>query len=130
MKALATVGRTVIIYKDRFTYNSHPSITTFDNGEWLAVFGNPGHLLILRDSRLLCTYGRRIAPFGIRACLSEDGGRTWEIDQEIVIRDDLPNGDLGYPTTIEYVPGRLFSCYYGQETDGVTCIQGTYVTLT
>ena len=93
------------------------------------IFGYPGHLLVLRDGRLLCTYGRRTAPFGIRACLSEDGGRTWRTDQEIVIRDDLPNGDLGYPTTIEYEPGRLFVCYYGQEPDGVTCVQGTYVDL-
>ena len=49
--------------------------------------------------------------------------------EEIVVRDDLPNGDLGYPTTIEYEPGRLFVCYYGQEPDGVTCVQGTYVDL-
>jgi hypothetical protein len=94
------------------------------------MFGGPGQLLVLADGRLLCTYGRRIAPFGIRACLSEDGGRTWQIEQEIVIRQDLPNSDLGYPTTIEYAPGRLFCCYYGQEPDGVTCIQGTYVALT
>jgi len=92
------------------------------------MFGLPGHLLVLQDGRLLCTYGRRVAPFGIRACLSEDGGRTW--GDEIVIRDDLSNSDLGYPTTIEYAPGRLFTCYYGQELDGVTCIYGTYVTLT
>ena len=93
------------------------------------IFGHPGHLLVLEDGRLLCTYGRRQAPFGIRACLSEDGGRTWALDREIVVRDDLPNGDLGYPTTIEYEPGRLFVCYYGQEPDEVTCVQGTYVTL-
>ena len=94
------------------------------------MFGLPGHLLVLRDGRLLCAYGRRVAPFGIRACLSEDGGRTWKIDQEIVIRDDLPNNDLGYPQTVEYAPSRLFICYWGQEPDGVTCIQGTNVTLT
>lgn len=98
--------------------------------ETTPMFGYPGHLLVLRDGRLLCTYGRRIAPFGIRACLSEDGGRTWDIDREIMIRDNLPNGDLGYPTTVEYAPGRLFVCYYGQEDDGVTCIQGNHVTLT
>jgi len=94
------------------------------------MFGYPGHLLVLQDGRLFCTYGHRFAPFGIRACLSEDGGRTWKIDQMIVLRDDLPNSDLGYPTTIEYAPGQLFVCYWGQEPDGVTCIQGTYVTLT
>ena len=98
--------------------------------ERTAIFGLPGHLLVLRDGRLLCSYGRRDAPFGIRACLSEDGGRSWQTDREIVIRDDLPNDDLGYPTAIEYEPGKLFICYYGQEPDGVTCIQGTYVTLT
>ena len=97
--------------------------------EMTPIFGYPGHLLVLSDGRLLCTYGRRTAPFGIRACLSEDGGRTWLLDDEIVIRDDLPNGDLGYPTTIEYTSRRLFCCYYGQEPDGVTCVQGTFVEL-
>ena len=103
---------------------------TWSEPEVTPMYGGPGHLLVLRDGRLLCTYGRRKAPFGNRACLSEDGGRTWQIEQEVVIRDDLPNGDLGYPTTIEYAPGRLFCCYYGQEPDGVTCVQGTHVELT
>ena len=90
------------------------------------MYGHPGHLVVLSDGRLLCTYGHRKAPFGIRGCLSEDGGRTWLIDQEIIIRDDLPNRDLGYQVTIEYKPGKLFCCYYGQDTDGLTCAQGTY----
>ena len=111
------------------------SCRSLDGGQsWSApgptpMYGHPGHLLVLNDVRLLCSYGRREAPFGIRACLSEDGGRTWLIDDEIIVRDDLPNGDLGYPTTIEYEPGRLFVCYYGQHPDGVTCVQGTYVSL-
>ena len=102
---------------------------TWSAPERTPLYGHPGQLLVLHDGRLLCTYGRREAPFGIRACLSVDGGRTWQVEKEIVIRDDLPNGDLGYPTTIEYEPGRLFCCYYGQEPDGVTCVQGTYLSL-
>jgi hypothetical protein len=102
---------------------------TWSSPEPTPMDGHPGHLLVLHDGRLLCTYGRREEPFGIRACLSEDGGETWRIEREIVIRDDLPNSDLGYPTTIEYEPGRLFCCYYGQESDSVTCVQGTYVDL-
>ena len=94
------------------------------------MYGHPGHLLVLNDGRLLCTYGRRHAPFGIRACLSEDNGKTWLIDKEIIIRDDFPNYNLGYPTTIEYEPGKLFVCYYGQQSDGTTCVQGTYVSIT
>ena len=102
---------------------------TWSSPEPTPMFGHPGQLLVLRDGRLLCSYGRRKPPFGIRACISEDGGRTWQIDREIVVRDDMPNGDLGYPTTIEYGPGLLFCCYYGQEPDGITSIQGTYLTL-
>lgn len=99
---------------------------TWNQPEPTSLYGHPGHLLVLSDGRLLCTYGCREAPFGIRACLSDDGGRNWS-DEEIIIRDDLPNADLGYPTTIEYEPGQLFCCYYGQEPDGVTCVQGTYL---
>lgn len=100
---------------------------TWSKPEATAMDGHPGHLLILEDGRLLCTFGRRKAPFGIRLSLSEDGGRTW--GEDIVVRDDMPNGDLGYPTTLEYAPGCLFVCYYGQESDGVTCVMGTYVEI-
>ena len=102
---------------------------TWSSPETTTIDGLPGHLLVLEDGRLLCTYGRRKEPFGIRMSLSEDGGHTWQTDREIIVRDDLPNGDLGYPTTIEYGPGQLFVCYYGQEPDGVTCVQGTHVSL-
>lgn len=102
---------------------------TWSVPESTGIFGHPGHMIVLQDSRLLCTYGRRQKPFGIRACLSEDNGKTWQTDEEILIRNNLPNGNLGYPTTIEYAPGQLYVCYYGQEPDGTTCIQGTYVTL-
>lgn len=108
---------------------------SLDSGEtWSGVertemFGHPGQLVVLSDGRLLCTYGLRREPFGIRACVSEDKGQTWLTGEEVVIRDDLPNGDLGYPTTIEYSPGKLFCCYYGQEPDGVTCVQGTHLEM-
>ena len=91
------------------------------------IFGHPGQLTALSDGRLLCTYGRRITPFGILMSLSEDGGRTW--GNEFIVRDDLPNGDLGYPTTIEYAEGKLFCVYYGQAVDGVTYVMGTYIEL-
>ncbi len=102
---------------------------TWSQPEITPVDGYPGHVIRLADRRLLCSYGRRKEPYGIRACLSEDDGRTWETGEEIVLRDDMPNGDLGYPTTIEYAPGRLFCCYYGQLPDGITCVQGTWFDL-
>jgi hypothetical protein len=100
---------------------SHPEPTP--------LLGHPGHLLMLSDGRLLCTYGRRVPPYGVRACLSEDGGRTWRADDEIVIRSDLSTNDVGYATTIEYEPGSLFTAYYGGTSDGVTGVEGTYFDL-
>ena len=70
------------------------------------------------DDRLLCTYGRRAEPFGCRACVSEDGGRTWPMDQEIILRDDAPNTDMGYPATAEIEPGELLTVYYQIDQPG------------
>jgi len=90
------------------------------------IWGYPAHILTLRDGRVLCTYGYRRNPFGIRACLSADGGLTWDIEHELVIRADFPDGDLGYPTAVQLEDGTVFVVYYGKER-GVTCIQGSYI---
>lgn len=78
----------------------------------LPIWGFPPHLIRLRDGRLLTTYGYRKKPYGQRACLSNDGGRTWNIDREIILRDDAPNGDLGYPSTVELDGGEMLTVYY------------------
>lgn len=75
------------------------------------MLGFPPHLLVLSDGRLLCTYGRRTAPFGQRAMISEDG-ITWNPESEIILRDDAPNHDLGYPVSIEAAPGEIMTFYY------------------
>ena len=87
--------------------------------------GLPPHMLLLQDGRLLCVYGRRFAPFGIRACLSNDDGASWDIENEMVLRDDFPNGDLGYPTSTQRADGSICTAYYGQDDEGVTCIQAS-----
>jgi hypothetical protein len=84
----------------------------------LIGFDQPGHLVRLADSRLLCTYGSRSAPLGQRACLSEDEGRSWRLDAEIVLRDDGPNTDLGYPASAEISPGELLTVYYQMDQPG------------
>ena len=104
---------------------------TWSPPKQLPFWGYPTHCIRLMDGRILITYGRRKQPYGIRAALSEDEGQTW--GEEIIIRDDMLDSsqglNLGYPSVIEYAPGKLFTAYYGEDTDGVTCIQGTYFTL-
>lgn len=89
------------------------------------IWGYPAHLLALRDGRILCVYGYRAQPYGIRAVLSYDQGQTWDAEHIWTIRDDLPNRDLGYPSSVLMPDDQIFTVYYAQDTDGVTCIQGT-----
>jgi hypothetical protein len=76
----------------------------------IGVWGLPSHLLRLRDGRLLMTYGYRRKPFGNRARLSSDHGRTW--GDEVLISDDGASGDLGYPSTVELARGELITVWY------------------
>lgn len=83
---------------------------------WVAPFptplwGFPPHLLLLSDGRVLCSYGYRRPPFGQRACISADG-ISWDVSREIILRDDAPNGDLGYPASVELEPGKILTIYY------------------
>ena len=99
------------------------------------MWGFPAHVLELSDGRLLCAYGYRRPPFGVRATLSYDGGETWDIANEIVVRDDGGTSDLGYPVSIELPDGRVLMAYYfNQETsedpESITrYIAGTFLEL-
>ena len=88
-----------------------------DNGRtWAEPFqtplwGFPPHLTLLRDGRVLVTYGYRQKPFGERAALSADGVH-WDASQEVVLRDDAATADLGYPASLEVSPGTILTVYY------------------
>lgn len=94
------------------------------------VRGYPQHLLQLKDGRILATYGYRYRPYGIRACISKDGGKTWDLDNEIIIRSGGRNWDLGYPVSIELNDGRIFTVYYYNTKDRKDCfIEGAFFKL-
>ena len=82
------------------------------------MWGYPPHLVRLHSGDLLATYGVRRSPYGQRGCISHDGGKSWDIDNEIILRDDAPNGDLEYPATIELEPGELLTIYYQIDQPG------------
>jgi len=72
--------------------------------------GNPPSLIKLKDGRLAITYGYRKEPYGIRARLSADSGQTW--GDEIILRKDGGNWDLGYPRSVQRPDGKVVTVYY------------------
>jgi BNR repeat protein len=123
-------GRLLMLLRDNGTRHLHQCTSDDDGRNWspplrLPIEGYPPHLLLLPDGRVLCTYGWRQPDYGIRTVLSADGGESWDVERTIRIRGGLPNKDLGYPCTILDSDGSLFTVYYGQDGDGVTCIWGT-----
>jgi len=72
--------------------------------------GNPPSTIMLADGRLAITYGFRSEPYGLRARLSSDHGKTW--GAEIVLRDDGGCWDLGYPRTVQRKDGKIVTIYY------------------
>ncbi len=83
---------------------------TWTQARPLGFHGSPPHLLRHSSGVLLLTYGYRQAPFGQRVAFSRDEGATWEHDW--IIRADGPDGDLGYPSTVELDGGVLFTACY------------------
>jgi hypothetical protein len=127
-------ARLLIVIREETTGWLHQSESSDDGETWTApiptpMWGCPPDVLDLSDGRLLCVYGQRRRPFGIRARVSADGGRTWDVAAEVIIRDDLPNGNLGYPSAVLEGPRRVFTAYYGEDPEGVTCIQGSYFSV-
>ena len=89
------------------------------------TFGAPPHLLRLRSGVLVLSYGYRQPGFGQRVRFSADEGKSWS--EEYILRDDGPNGDLGYPSTVELSDGTLLTVYYHSPGAGVPC--GVHATL-
>lgn len=83
------------------------------------ICGSPPHLMMHSSGALICTFGRRTTPFGERAVVSYDCGKTWE--DEYVLSDDAPDADMGYPSTVELSDGSLLTVYYQKYTGDSKC---------
>jgi hypothetical protein len=73
---------------------------------------NPASLLPLQDGTVLCIYGSRHDVRGIYVVASYDDGVTWDMSNRRVIRDDFPNFDIGYPSSVLLLDGRVLVVYY------------------
>lgn len=93
-----------------FTLFSDDSGKTWSMPKSLDVSGSPPHLMLHSTGAVICSFGRREAPFGERAIVSYDNGETWK--DEYVIDDRADGGDLGYPASVEISGGGIFTLYY------------------
>jgi hypothetical protein len=127
--ALAS-GRVLLLLRENRTRSLFSTHSDDGGATWSAprptgIDGYPAHLLALPDGAILCTYGDRRPPFAIRAAISTDGGAHWPPAARLVIRETLPNKDLGYPFTLPLPPDRLMTVYYAQDSSGTTGIHAS-----
>jgi hypothetical protein len=88
---------------------------TWSEPHTIGVWGLPSHLLLLRDGRLLMSYGHRRKPFGNQARFSTDNGKTWS--DPVTISADGADGDLGYPSTVQLADKSLLTVWYERIKD-------------
>lgn len=74
------------------------------------ICGAPPHLMRHSSGALILSYGRREKPYGQRAAVSYDDGKTWET--EYVLDTCEHSADLGYASTAELPDGGLITLYY------------------
>ncbi len=90
--------------------------------ELTPMWGYPAHIVQLSDDRVLSVYGHRREPYGIRACLSHDEGASWDYDDEVIIRDDLVSGGIGYPVSMLLDDDTVVTVYWDEDAEGHTSI--------
>lgn len=75
--------------------------------------GSPPHLYLTSKGALVLSYACRHGNRGIRARVSYDGGETF--GEEILLTENAPSPDLGYPATVERLDGSLLTVWYERE---------------
>jgi len=91
--------------------------------------GHPHYALRLPDQRVLLVYGYRHKPFGVRARVLDAECTNFQTAEEIVLRDDGGNGDLGYPWAAMISRNRALVVYYFNQADGTRHIAGTVIEI-
>lgn len=76
--------------------------------------GNPPVLLAI-DDQLVCVFGFRAQPCGLRYVVSADAGKTWSAP--IVVTDDTAMGDMGYPRAVRMRDDSILACFYSNRGD-------------
>ncbi|PCI58691.1 MAG: hypothetical protein COB37_12585 [Kordiimonadales bacterium] len=110
------------------TAQSGPDGRSFVAPTSLEVVGHPYDALVLPDGRLFLVYGYRHDPMGVRARVIEPG-QDIRAAEEIIIRDDSPSADTGYPSATLMADGRILVAYYIADAKGIRGIEASILEL-
>ena len=79
---------------------------------------HPGDLLLLKSGNILLTFGHRSPPYGVRAMISQNGGKNWNPHSTLVLVADCSTWDVGYPSSVQLPDGRIYTAYYAHDSQG------------
>ena len=92
------------------TQSSDEGKTWSEPREFLQYSEVHAQLTLLQDGRLLCTYCNYHLPFGTAAVVSEDYGKTWDLEHPMQLSISPPIGSA-WPTTRQLADGTLVTIY-------------------
>ncbi|WP_345103081.1 sialidase family protein [Mucilaginibacter panaciglaebae] len=96
---------------------SYDGGNTWSMASETAIWGYPPHFTLLKNGELLLSYSHRKLPYSQKACISHDEGRTWDIENEIMLTRSA-NSDMGYPSTTQLNDDSLLTVYYQSPGNG------------
>ena len=109
----AKVGYGYFLYQTESVDGGH----TWSEPVQLDIWGHPPYLLRLAGGNILLVYGYRRPPWEIRAILSRDEGRTWDMATVRTVHTFNPgNHDMGYPVATQLEDGSIVCAFYGYST--------------
>ncbi|MFP6770089.1 MAG: sialidase family protein [Planctomycetaceae bacterium] len=73
--------------------------------------------LSLADGRMLLLYGHRQFPYGTQVVGSRDNGKTWALDQPIILSWHSWSGYCGHPRSVQLHDGTILTGYYTHRID-------------
>lgn len=101
------------------TSRSRDGGTSWEDARVHHPVGHPCDACVLADGRVLVVFGYRSRPFGLRACFWRDDA----LQDEMVLVDDVPSPDLGYPWVEPLADGGALAAFYCADRDGVRGIE-------
>lgn len=89
--------------------DAYPHLSYSGNMETYAA---PATMLSLPSGLMAIVHSFRVDPFGLRAVVSRDGGRTFDWERQYVLEDRYWGWDCGYPSTVCFSDGTMVTVAY------------------